>query len=260
MVHAFDRAARTKGVMMFFVLIKLELLKLRRSLPLFVMFACPLLVVLLTTGMVLQSGPNGPKAGFWVAFWKGNLALWSYFMLPLYIALVTALLNGNEHRNQAWRLLFTLPVTQRQVYLAKTALAWGSVVGANLALGLIAAGAAGVIMLLRPSAGPAFDVPILPALAKLSLACLPVVLIQHALSWRVANFVLPLAVGICATMGIFQLSNTEYWAYFPWTYSLMTSNATDPATQQLALVLAAGVGAVLLVITTYLAGKREIAA
>jgi hypothetical protein len=259
MVHAFDERVGAKGVMMFFVLIKLELLKLRRSLPLFMMFACPLLVVLLSTGMVLKSG-SGPRVGFWVGFWHGNLALWSYFMLPLYIALVTALLNGNEHRNQAWRLLFTLPVTRRQIYLAKMALAWGSVVGANLALGLLAAGAAGIIMQFRPDAGAAFGVPIVPALAKVSLACLPVVLIQHALSWRVANFVLPLGVGVCATMGILQFSNTDYWPYFPWSYSLLASSASDTSAQPLALMLAAGVGAALLVITTYLAGRREIAA
>lgn len=259
MVHACDKRVGTKGVMMFFVLIKLELLKLRRSLPLFMMFACPLLVVLLNTGMMLKSG-GSPRVGFWVGFWHGKLALWSYFMLPLYIALVTALLNGNEHRNQAWRLLFTLPVTRRQVYLAKTALAWGSVIGANVALGLFAASAAGIVMQFRPEVGTAFDVPIVPALAKVSLACLPVVLIQHALSWRVSNFILPLGVGVCATMGILQLSNTDYWPYFPWSYSLMASNATDAAAQPLALMLATGVGAALLVVTTYLAGRREVTA
>ena len=246
-------------MMMFFVLIRLELLKLRRSLPLFMMFACPLLVVLLSSGMLLKSG-SGPRVGFWVGFWYGNLALWSYFMLPLYIALVTALLNGNEHRNQTWRLLFTLPVTRRQIYLAKTALAWGSVVGANLILGLLAAAAAAIIMQFRPDAGTAFDVPILSALAKLSLSCLPVVLIQHALSWRVANFVVPLGVGVCATMGILQLSNTDYWPYFPWSYSLMASSATDTAAQPLALMLAAGMSAFLLVLTTYLVGRQEVTA
>jgi hypothetical protein len=259
MVHALDEHVGAKGVMMFFVLLKLELLKLRRSLPLFMMFACPLLVVLLSSGMMLKSG-SAPRVGFWVGFWHGNLALWSYFMLPLYIALVTALLNGNEHRNQTWRLLFTLPVSRRQVYLAKTALAWGSVVGANLVLALLAAVAAAIIMPFRPDAGPAFEVPILAALAKVSLSCLPVVLIQHALSWRVANFVLPLGVGVCATMGILQLSNTEYWPYFPWSYSLVASSATDSAAQPLALMLACGVGAVLLVLTTWLAGRREVAA
>jgi len=244
---------------MLLILIRLELLKLRRSLPLFMMFACPLLVVLLSSGMILKSG-KGPQVGFWVGFWHGNLALWSYFMLPLYIALVTTLLNGNEHKNQTWRLLFTLPVTRRQIYLAKAALAWGSVVGANVVLVLFAAGAAAIIMQLRPDAGTGFDVPVLPALAKISLSCLPVVLIQHALSWHVTNVVVPLGVGVCATMGILQLSNTNYWLYFPWSYSLMASSATDMNAQPLALMLASGVGGVLLALTTYLAGRREVTA
>ena len=96
-------------------------------------------------------------------------------------------------------------------------------------------------------------------LAKIALTCLPVVLIQHALSWRYANFVLPLAVGIGATMGIIQLGSSDYWVYFPWSYSLMVSNGTAPEARQLALGLAGAVALALLAWTTWRAGKGEIA-
>lgn len=245
---------------MFLILLKLEILKLRRSLPLLLMFACPLLVVLLTTGIAFKSNASFmAHPDFWKRFWLGNLALWSYFMLPLYIALITALLNGNEHRNQAWRLLLTLPITRRELYLTKAALAWGCAIGANLALGMFVALAAGLILLLTPTSGDPFAFPFLLALAKTALTCLPVVLIQYAISWRVPNIVFPLAVGICATMGIAQLGNSDYWVYYPWSYSLMSSNAGSEATQQLALLLAAAVGAALLALTTYRAGKGETA-
>ena len=42
---------------------------------------------------------------------------------------------------------------------------------------------------------------------KIVVTCLPAVLIRHAISWRYANFVPPLAVGIGATMGIRQLGS-----------------------------------------------------
>jgi ABC-type Na+ transport system ATPase subunit NatA len=260
MVPARDRRAAGGG-RMFLILLRLELLKLRRSLPLLLLVACPLLVVALNTGMALKSGGAAfARPGFWFGFWQGNLALWTYFMLPLYIALVTALLNGNEHKHGTWRLLLSLPVTPRQLYLAKAALAWGCVLGAHLALGLLATLAAQLLAALRPTPPGMFDFSIALALAKISLACLPVVLIQHALSWRFANFVLPLAVGIGATMGIIQLGSSEYWVYFPWSYSLMASNGGAPEARHLALLLSGAVAVALLAWTTWRAGKRHIPA
>ncbi len=210
--------------------------------------------------MLLKAGDAAfARSTFWFGFWQSNLALWRYFMLPLSIALVTTLLNGNEHRNAAWRLLFTLPITPRQGFLSKAALAWGCVLGANLVPGLLATAAAGLVAAMRPTPPDMFGFPIALALAKVSLTCLPVVLIQHAISWRFANFVLPLAVGIGATMGIIQLGSSEYWVYFPWSYSLMASNGTPPEARQLAVGLAGAVTLALLAWTTWRAGKGEIA-
>lgn len=243
------------------ILLRLELLKLRRSLPLLLLLACPFLVVALSTGMLLKSEDAFfARPHFWSGYWQGNLALWTYFMLPLYIALVTALLNGNEHRNGTWRLLLTLPLTPRQLYLSKATLAWGCVLGANLALGLLSVLGAQLLAAVKPTPPGMFDFSLGPALAAVSLACLPVVLIQHALSWRVANFVLPLAVGICATMGIIQLGSSEYWLYFPWSYSLMAANGSAPEARRLALLLAAGLALALLAWTTWRAGRRPVAA
>jgi hypothetical protein len=145
-----------------------------------------------------------------------------------------------------------------QLFLAKAALAWGCVLGANLALGLLATLAAQLLAAARPTPAGMHDFPLALSLAKVSLACLPVVLIQHALSWRFANFVLPLAVGICATMGIVQLGSSEYWVWFPWSYSLMAASGSDPAAQRLALLLAAGLALGLLGWTTWWAGKGQV--
>jgi hypothetical protein len=72
--------------------------------------------------------------------------------------------------------------------------------------------------------------------------------------------VLPLAVGIGATMGIIQLGSSEYWVYFPWSYSLMASNGGAPEARHLALLLSGAVAVALLAWTTWRAGKRHIPA
>ena len=239
-------------------LLSIELLKVRRSQAQWMMIAIPLLVVVLNTLMLLKRTPVASLGeAQWLRLWQSTSALWCYFMLPLYIALVTGLLNGHEHKNQTWRLMLTLPISQRQLYVAKAVLAWLFVLGASAVLAGGTSLAIGLLALAGAPVKGAFAFPVLAMLAKVSLACLPVLLIQHAVSWRFRNLVLPLALGVIATMGVTQIGSSEYWAWYPWTYPLMAANGSDTAMQSHALLLAAGVGAALFALTALVLGRRE---
>lgn len=243
-----------------FKLLSVELLKVRRSQAQWMMIAIPLLVVVLNVLILLKRTVLASlDEAHWLHLWQNSSALWCYFMLPLYIALVTALLNGQEHKNQTWRLMLTLPISQRQLYVAKALLAWLFVLGANVVLGAAIALAIGLLGLAGAPLHHAFAFAAPAMLAKVSLACLPVLMVQHALSWRLRNLVLPLAFGVIATMGIAQIGSSAYWAWYPWSYPLMAANGSDPATQSLALLLAAGVGAALFALTALVLGGRETA-
>jgi len=237
-------------------LFRLEVLKARRSLALWMMLACPLMVVLLNTGMLLrQAGPGGIPPGAWRGFWLGNQALWCYFMLPLYLALCTALVNGVEHRQHGWRLMLTLPVGVRQLYLAKLLLALAMVALAHGVLVLLALGVSALPLGGGAPGSPALSMAgaMLAALA----ASLPILVLQHSLSWASQHIVLPLAAGVCATMGIIQLGSSEHWRLFPWAYPLMAANGSDPAMRQAALVLSLVTGAALLALGCWWAGRRR---
>lgn len=243
--------------MLLATLFRLEVLKARRSLALLMMLACPLMVVLLTTGMLLrQRGPGGIPAAAWQGFWMGNQALWCYFMLPLYLALCTALVNGVEHRQHGWRLMLTLPVSARQLYLAKLLLAFAMAAIARLCLLLLAWAVSALPLGAAPPQGASVETMALALLAALA-ASLPVLVLQHTLSWSSQNIVLPLALGVCATMGVTQLGSSEHWRLFPWTYPLMASNGSDPAMRQAALVLGLASGAALLALGCWWAGRRR---
>ena len=240
-------------------LLYVELLKIRRSLALLMMFAIPLMVVVLLTSIIVKRNVLGAiGASQWMEYWAGNTALWCYFMLPLYIALVTGLLNGQEHKNQTWRLMLTLPVSQFQLFVVKAFLAWLFVVGATVVMALGALLSAWVLVLAGAGADGAFSFAPLPVIGKVALACLPVLAIQHALSWRVQNLVLPLAVGVMATMGITQIGRSEFWTWYPWSYSLMAVHGGQEGVQEKALMLAALVGAALFLLSAYLLGRREV--
>ena len=240
-------------------LLSVELLKIRRSLALLLMFVIPLVVVVLNVLIMLrQNELRAITKSHWDMYWYGSSGLWCYFMLPLYIALITGLLNGQEHRNQTWRMMLALPISQTQLFVVKGFLAWLFVMGASTVMALGATLGAGLLVLFGATAQGAVDFEMLPFMAKLAVSCLPVVAIQHAVSWRFQNIVLPLAIGVIATMGITQIGSSSSWVYYPWAYSLMAINGSESANQEQALMLAAGVGTALFALTALVLGRRDV--
>jgi hypothetical protein len=244
---------------MFRKIVAVELIKIRRSLALLMMIAIPLMVLALNLAMLVKRHDLGQiDARLWFFYWTGNTGMWSYFMLPLYMALVTGLLNGHEHKNQTWRLMLTLPVSQLQLFVVKGILAWLFVVASTLILMLGTALSVGVLVLAGASADGAFPVELLTMLGKVALTCLPVLVIQHAISWRFQNLVLPLAVGVIATMGAQPIGSSTYWVWYPWSYPVMAMLGSDVAKQQQAMLLAAVVGVALLAVSAVVLGRREV--
>lgn len=244
---------------MFRKLVAVEILKIRRSLALLLMFVIPLVVVLLNFMMLVKRHSLAQiDATLWFIYWNGNTGMWSYFMMPLYVALITGLLNGQEHRNQTWRLMLTLPVSQLQLFVVKGILAWLFVVGSTLVLMSATFLTVCALLLGGASMQGAFSIELVTILGKVALTCIPVLVIQHAISWRFQNLVLPLAVGVAATMGVQQIGSSTYWVWYPWSYPVMAMLGSDVSKQQYAMMLAAVVGMGLLALSAILLGRREV--
>lgn len=237
----------------------IELLKIRRSLVLLTTVACPAAVVAMVFGMNLRGTPPASATPEqWNLIWAGVSAMWSWFMLPLYVALATSLINGNEHRNQAWRLMLSLPIRRRELYAAKAAVACALMVSAHLVLlgtaaaTILALGAFGY-----PLSG-AFDVDPPAMLWAAPVAALPLLAVQHALSWRLRSIVPPLAVAVIATFVSIQLGRSELWSLLPWAYPLIATNAGDAALRQEALILALGLAVVFFPLGAWWTGRGDV--
>ncbi|WP_269517553.1 ABC transporter permease [Alteromonas sp. BMJM2] len=225
-----------------------EALKVKRSPVLMMVVALPFLVIIFSLGLALKSADLSLyNSNQWTSWWANVNALWCYFMMPLLVALITGAINGNEHKNHTWRLMLALPVNLTIFYVSKLFLSLLFVIVSTFALwffGLLAT----LIMYLF---GALFDVSygytLLVAIPKIVIASLPILVIQHFISWRLNSMIGALAVGVVATMGIVQIGSSEYWVYFPWSYMLMASMSTSVALQEKAVWLSLFIAIVLFV-------------
>src|ERR1043165_8785461 len=134
-----------------------ELLKLKRTLAFRVVFVLPLLIGLLQFFLILRTKTFQRGFNLWQTHPTNSFEIWAVFMMPLLIALVTALLNGIEHSDKQWKHLFALPVPRYTVYFAKLIVAQGLILMGTVVLGLVTAivGVAGMYLRLElANAGP----------------------------------------------------------------------------------------------------------
>ncbi len=239
-------------------LIQVEILKTKRSLALLMMFACPLMVVLVNLLLFINSDGKVVNEKGWGVFWLTNYGMWGYFMMPLYIALITALLNGIEHKSNGWRFMATLPIKPRDIFIAKFILAWIYLIGASL---ILFASVFIVILSLNSLGYTGGELISFAVVAKIIYACLAslaILTIQHIVSWRWQNIVAPLGLGVLATFSVMQFSGSKYWFINPWTYTLMTTNASNMSHQIDALIYSIVLTIGLLIVGTYWLSRREV--
>lgn len=149
-------------------------------------------------------------------------------MLPLFVALETALLAGLEHSGNNWKHILALSVPRSSVYLAK--LFWSIAIVARshaiLAGAIVVAGS--LIRMIQPHLGLAAPLPwnalwryaLLPLIGSLLLAAIH---LWIAVRWR--NFAVAMGVGIALTVCGVIVVNSRWAGYYHWTLPAILVNA-----------------------------------
>src|SRR4051812_8426624 len=101
-----------------------ETLKMKRTLALKIVVLAPVGVVVLTLFVASQAPYSTLRVGSraidpWRALSRLNFQFWGLLMLPMYIALQTALMAGLDHADNQWKALFARPVPRWNTYVAK---------------------------------------------------------------------------------------------------------------------------------------------
>lgn len=163
--------------------------------------------------------PVAPAAA-WSHLEGRLLTTWCMLILPMFVALLSALVMGLEHGNAQWKHLLALPLPRGIHYLAKWSI-MAALLAATYAWLLVLLLVAGrVLTFTAPTRGlagwPAWHALSVPLAISLG-ASLLIVTLQTWIALRWRGFGTPIAVGLAATLTGVLLFSSHWAHYFPWT-------------------------------------------
>ncbi len=233
-----------------------EARKLNRSLAALLAVAAPSLIAIFTFFNLLRRKAPQPW-DMWIVSASG---IWAFFMLPMSVTALTALVAHMEHGPKSWDHLRALPLPRWRLYAAKmvcvlvlVALMSAAVLGMTWAA--VSLGAA-----IKPTVTPVgdFDLARYAAIfGRMYLAALLMIAIQLWVALRYASFVPALAVGIGGTFFSVVATSAKQGIYFPWQMPV-NMLATEAWRAQTALGLGLGLGGVALVAALVHLSRREV--
>lgn len=236
--------------------LSVELRKLNRSLAAVLAVAAPSLIAIFAFFNLLRAD----KAPPWAMFLQASTGIWAYFMLPMSVTALTALVAHMEHGPRSWDHLRALPVPRWRLYAAKAVCVIGIVVimtALNLVLTFGAISLAGTI---KPALAPIGD----PDLSRLALlnakvvaAALLLIAIQFWTAVRFSSFVPALALGIGGTFFSVVATSAKEGVFFPWQMPV-NMLAREAWRIDTALALGGGLGLVALIAAIAHLARREV--
>ena len=233
-----------------------EAFKLRRSLALLLAAVAPLLIAIFVFFNLLRLDRAAP----WAMTLQSSAAIWAFFMLPMSVTALTALVAHTEHGPRAWDHLRALPFPRWHLYAAKALCVLGVVAAMSLLLSLLTTLAVEAAGLLKPAVaatGPADIAGYLLLLGRIFLAAWLLVAVQLWVALRYASFVPALAVGIGGTFFAVVATSAKIGAFLPWQIPV-NQLASDPTRAQLALALGCIGGCVAFLLMSWQLSRREV--
>ncbi len=236
--------------------LSVEARKLNRSLAALLAVAAPLLIAVFGFFMILRQKEGSP----WDMWMTNAGGIWAFFMMPMSVTALTALIAHMEHGPRSWDHLRALPLPRWRLYAAKAVCVLGVV--ALMSVGVIAFGwAAGTLAgLVKPQAAltGAFDLPQYARLfGMMFLAGLLLIAIQLWIALRFASFVPGLIVGISGTFFAVVATSAKQGVFLPWQMPV-NMLATEAWRVNTALGLGGGLGLAALILMTVHLSRREV--
>ena len=235
---------RTEPTVPFASLLTVEFFKLRRSLALLLAAVAPALISVFIFFNVMRM--ETPIAASMML--KSSAAIWAFFMLPMSVTALTALLGNMEHGSRSWDGLHALPLKRWQLQAAKLIGVLSLVAAMSVALVLLTPIAIWCASQLNPDGAPTGDLEYghyLWLMLRIFLASWLLIGVQLWIAMRFASFVPALATGIGGTFFAVVATSAKIGAVLPWQIPI-NQLASSTSRADLALALGCLGGCVLL--------------
>jgi ABC-2 type transport system permease protein len=235
-----------------------EAYKLRRSLALLLAAVAPMLIaVFLFFNMIRMKQPMD-----WQTALLSAAGIWAFFMLPMSVTALTALVAHTEHGPRAWDHLRALPLPRWHLYAAKAACVLGVVAAMTVLLAIVATCAVLLAGWWKPAAAAA-GAPDFAGyalmLARIFVAAWLLVAVQLWIALRYASFVPALATGIGGTFFAVVATSAKAGMLMPWQIPV-NQLAADGARADVTLAIGCIGGAVAFLLMLWRMGRREVLA
>lgn len=195
-----------------------EARKLKGSPAVLLTIAAPAMVSILLTLIIFKRGRMS-----WDETLSGAIGLWCFFVLPMTVTAITALLAQIEHGPRAWDHILSLATPRWRLFAAKAVvtMALTALMSVMLLVGMRLAGE--FVYYFQPTKTPPDPfswVKAVRLLAAIWAASFCMSMIQLWVALRITNFVVPLTLGIFGTFVAVMASGAEEGIYFPWLMPL----------------------------------------
>ena len=242
--------------------ISAELLKVKRTLALWMVFVAPLVVLSLQFLLLWQRG-EAPISRYssnpWVVIHLSTFNLYAVGMLPLFITLETALLAGIEHGPKAWKQLFALPVPRATIVTAKMLVTAAMIAMSCIVLvfGTVLCGyaLAAIFPQVDFSSGPPWS-DLWTGAVSMFLASWLILVLHAWVALRWPSFAFASGFGMSATVGIALIASSKYWKIYPWALPVHAAGGSQFA--GLALTLGAFGGLAFAVVACWDLARRDV--
>ncbi len=235
--------------------LSVEIRKLNRSLALLLALAAPCLIGIFAFFNISRFDQPGP----WSQWMTTSVGIWAFFMLPMSVTALTALIAHMEHAPRSWDHLRSLPVPRWRIYAAKLACVLGLIVIMSLLNLGISYGAVELAAVLKPAIRPTGSPELAGTawlLAKVLAAALLMIAIQFWAAMRFSSFVPALALGIGGTFFAVVATGAEEGVFFPW--QMAVNVFVEGWRHDTALWLGGGLGTIAVIAAVIHLSRREV--
>ncbi|MGQ3039758.1 MAG: ABC transporter permease [Brevundimonas sp.] len=236
--------------------LSVEARKLNRSLAALLAITAPSLIAVFTFFNILRGKAGQP----WEMWMVGSMSIWAFFMLPMSVTALTALVAHMEHGPKSWDHLRALPVARWKLYAAKTICVLLVVGLMSLAAPALTWMAVRAAVAIKPQIEPTGVVEpgrYAAVLGQMFLAGLLLVAVQLWTALRYASFVPGLVLGIGGTFFSVVATASKQGAFLPWQMPVNVLMG-EGWRLQAALGLGGGLGLVALALTVVHLARREV--